>query len=130
MFPSPPLLSHRSPSPFLFLRNWKGSDGSDGGEGYIEARFTVGLPARGRSIEGRWAATILTRTVPALALDSLRWGRLDALAAAAHVRSVDDQEALRGLLRGANLVAFVIDGAILPRRYVACACVLCVYPVH
>jgi len=122
LFPLPPASLPPVSLTIPLLRNWKGSDGSDAGDGYIEARFTVGLPARGRSIEGRWAAAILTRTVPALALDSLRWGRVDAAAAAAHVRSVDDQEALRGLLRGADLVAFVIDGAILPRRYV-CACV-------
>ena len=32
----------------------------------IEARFTVALPARGRSVLGQWAATILGETLPAV----------------------------------------------------------------
>ena len=30
----------------------------------IEVRFTVALPARGRSVLGQWAATILSETLP------------------------------------------------------------------
>ena len=71
-------------------------------DGYIEARFTVGLPARGRSIEGRWAATILTKTVPSLALDSLRWCALDTQAATLHVQCVEDQHVLRSMLADAR----------------------------
>jgi hypothetical protein len=33
-------------------------------DGRLEARFTVGLPARGRSIMGEWAAQILTDHLP------------------------------------------------------------------
>lgn len=33
------------------------------GAGGVEARFTVGLPAQGRSIMGRWAAQIITQHI-------------------------------------------------------------------
>jgi hypothetical protein len=36
----------------------------DGAQGAVEARFTVALPARGRSILGQWAAQILCQNLP------------------------------------------------------------------
>jgi hypothetical protein len=33
-------------------------------DGTLEARFTVGLPAQGRSIMGQWAAQILVQNLP------------------------------------------------------------------
>lgn len=33
-------------------------------QGDLEARFTVGLPARGRTILGNWAAQILVGNLP------------------------------------------------------------------
>lgn len=33
-------------------------------DGTLEARFTVGLPAQGRSIMGQWAAQILAQNLP------------------------------------------------------------------
>ncbi len=35
-----------------------------GAQGAVEARFTVALPARGRSILGQWAAQILCQNLP------------------------------------------------------------------
>ena len=51
-------------------------------------------------------------------LEGLTYARQDARALAAHVECVEDSQALRDLLPGLGLVAFVADGAILPR----CAC--------
>ena len=39
--------------------------------GAIEARFTIALPARGRSICGEWASEILVQTLPMLIHESL-----------------------------------------------------------
>lgn len=33
-------------------------------DGGVEGRFTVGLPARGRTVLGQWAAQILTQNLP------------------------------------------------------------------
>ena len=94
-----------------------GQGAASGEGGFVEARFCVGLPARGRSIEGAWALQIFNETLPALAASALLWSSpdLDHAAFRAHVDSVEDQRALRGMLAGAGLTAFVAEGAILPR---------------
>ena len=85
--------------------------------GFVEVRFCVGLPARGRSIEGVWATQILGETLPKLAAEALLWSspELDRAAFVLHIECVEDQQALRSMLRDAGLAAFVANGAILPR---------------
>lgn len=84
--------------------------------GVVEARFNINLPARGRSICGDWAYTILVETLPRLVKSALVLGSLDVAHLWNHLKSVEDQEALRGMLKDAGLVGFVRDGAILPRE--------------
>lgn len=85
-------------------------------DGSVEARFNINLPARGRSICGDWAYTILVETLPRLVERALVFTSLDASHLWTHIRSVEDQEQLRGLLKDAGLVGFIRDGAILPRE--------------
>ena len=59
-----------------------------GEEGFLEVRFTVGLPAKGRSIEGGWASDIFLETLPALLLSSFLWSNINAAEATQHVLSV------------------------------------------
>ncbi len=82
----------------------------------VEARFEVALPAKGRSVLGKAASTILTRIVPEIVESALIHANLDADALRAHVALHLDQEHLRARLAERGLVAFVGDGAILPRR--------------
>ncbi len=82
--------------------------------GGLRLRLGAGLPAARRRILGREAAELLTRRLPR-ALDRV-FEALDAEALGRHVRCVEDQTALRGLLHGHGLVAFLADGSILPRR--------------
>ncbi|AXK45291.1 ABC-ATPase domain-containing protein [Brachybacterium saurashtrense] len=82
----------------------------------IEARLAVPLPASGRRVRGRQAARLLTEALPRIAESSLRAATLDVEALRRHVTLHRDQEALRDRLAGRGLVAFVGDGAILPRR--------------
>lgn len=84
--------------------------------GGVEARFGVGLPARGRRIRGPAAAELLCERVPRAVRDSLYAGALDLDALRRHVETVEDAVALRAQLADAGLVAFVADGASLPRR--------------
>ena len=85
-------------------------------DGTVEARFVAGLPAQGRSIAGRGAEEMLCRDIPALVADTLRWATVDADAVRRHVETVEDAEALRAQLADNGLIAFVADGAVLPRR--------------
>ena len=82
----------------------------------VEARIDVGLPASGRRARGHQAARLLTDLLPRVAEAALLHRNLDRRALREHVTLLRDQEHLRGLLPGRGLVAFVGDGAILPRR--------------
>lgn len=83
---------------------------------HLEGRFRIGLPASGRRIRGRAAAELLCEAVPELVAAALTSASLDRAAAAAHVAAAEDAAALRSALRERGLVAFVADGAVLPRR--------------
>ena len=82
----------------------------------LEVRFVLGLPARGRSILGRQAAEMLCENLPKLVESSLLYGSLDAKDIQKHVETIEDADWLRQQLPQHNLVAFVANGAILPRR--------------
>lgn len=82
----------------------------------IEARITVQLPAGGRRIHGHAAARMLTEDLPDAVDQALLYRNLDGDAATAQVTLLRDQEALRGQLAELGLVAFVGNGAILPRQ--------------
>ena len=85
-------------------------------EGAIEARFLVGLPARGRRIDGRQAAQIFADAIPQLVSATLCGDCYDEAILREHVQTIEDSDALRQALDQHGLVAFVPDGAVLPRR--------------
>jgi predicted ABC-class ATPase len=84
--------------------------------GAVEARFRVGLPAEGRRILGEAAARILCNEVPRVAEASLFYASIDPGALSEHLDVNEDQDAARAELARLGLVAFIADGAILPRR--------------
>ena len=86
---------------------------------FVEARMAVGLPARGRSVDANAAKTMLLEELPEVVRRSLvpaPEGGVDGEGARLHVEAVEDADHLRGLLPGLGLVAFVAEGAILPRE--------------
>ncbi|XP_026190795.1 uncharacterized protein LOC34619268 [Cyclospora cayetanensis] len=83
---------------------------------YVEARCTIGLPARGRRIEGRRAAQLLCHRLPELVRRVMKYSSLDPVALQRHVECVEDQEFLRSKLKEKGLTSFVANGACLPRR--------------
>ncbi len=85
-------------------------------DGGVEARFTGGLPAKGRRIAGRHARELLLEDVPATVGASLRASEHDPAEVERHAAAAEDAEALRAGLAEEGLVAFVADGARLPRR--------------
>ena len=87
------------------------------GDGWIEARIEVGLPAAGRRALGREAAALLTRALPEIVTRSWIDRTAEDDARLVHfVDCVSNQEAIRGQLAERGLVAFVGEGAILPRE--------------
>lgn len=85
-------------------------------EGSVELRFTVQLPARGRTVLGHQARTILCDRLPEVVGAAATARRLDTQALEAHIGRVEDQVALRDGLASQNLVAFVANQSVLPRR--------------
>ncbi|HAV43409.1 TPA: ATPase [bacterium] len=82
---------------------------------YVEARFSMGLPARGRRVLAQAAEAMFFEELPKLVSYSLILRNLDKDQLIAHLYSCEDQEALRGELPEKKLVAFIANGSILPR---------------
>ena len=82
----------------------------------LEARIMVALPAAGRRIRGREAEELLADILPEVAEYSLLYKNLDQQKLRDHVILYRDQQDLRRQLNSRKLVAFVGNGAILPRR--------------
>ena len=87
----------------------------DQSTGNIIAQITINLPARGRSILGEAAETILCQTIPTM-VERLCYASLSADRLRQHIEMVEDQVWLREQLESRNVVAFVRNGAILPRK--------------
>ena len=85
------------------------------GDREVEIRFRVGLPARGRRILGYQAAAMLCEDIPEV-VASLYYGSLNSQAIQTQVETAEDADWLRQQLAAKGLVAFVVNGAILPRR--------------
>ena len=82
----------------------------------VEARFVLGLPAAGRQVAGRQAWAMLGEELPRIVRAALYHDSLPAAELERHVDAVEDADVLRARLEGLGLVAFVADGALLPRR--------------
>jgi len=82
----------------------------------VEVRFVVGLPARGRSISGYQAVEMLCEDIPEIVDKALKYRSLNAQKIQQQVETVEDADWLRQQLPERGLVAFIPDGAILPRR--------------
>jgi len=83
---------------------------------WVEARLHVGLPAAGRRVLGRQAESMLCQELPQIVERSLRWSNLPERQARQFVECVENQEHIRGQLDRLGLIAFVADGAVLPRE--------------
>jgi predicted ABC-class ATPase len=83
---------------------------------FVEARMALGLPARGRTVDARTAQTMLFEELPRVIREALTPAGVDAEVARAHVEVVEDADHLRKRLPTLGLVAFVADGAVLPRE--------------
>ncbi len=82
----------------------------------IIARFHVGFPAFGRTINAGELEKILFDFLPRCVENSFFYKKLDAKKVEAAVFLSEDQEAIRTILKEEKLVAFVANGAILPRK--------------
>ncbi|MCS7176751.1 MAG: ABC-ATPase domain-containing protein [Candidatus Kapabacteria bacterium] len=83
---------------------------------WVELRFQLGLPAAGRTVLGRQAEAMLRQELPEIVRRSLLWEMTPQEECRRFVECIENQEFIRRQLQHRGLVAFVADGAILPRR--------------
>lgn len=85
-------------------------------DGTVEARFTIGLPAAGRRILGRQAATLLLESLPALVARTLVASAHSPVQLNRHAEVNEDADHMRSQLGKLGLVAFIANDSLLPRR--------------
>ena len=85
-------------------------------EGAVEVRFQLSLPAMGRTILGNDCRELMCSKLPAVVRRTLPHNQHNPKVILNHIQSVCDQEELRQKLKEMNLIAFVANGSILPRR--------------
>jgi predicted ABC-class ATPase len=85
-------------------------------EDKIEARFYVGFPASGRSVLSRELEKILYNVIPNIVENTLIYKNINYEKLLNRVKLVEDQEYIRAELKNRGLVAFVANGAMLPRE--------------
>ena len=86
------------------------------GEREIVARFSVGFPANGRTINARELDKILFEYLPACVEQAFYYRNLKPEKIKNVIELAKDQQAVRDWLKEHGYVAFVADGAILPRE--------------
>ncbi|MCE4617642.1 MAG: ABC-ATPase domain-containing protein [Desulfurococcales archaeon] len=79
-------------------------------------RVYAGLPADGRRVKGREAERLLLEALPRVFGEVSEWFESHTDEALRHVHISLDQDALRSWLYDNGYVAFIRDGAILPRE--------------
>ncbi|MBA4393582.1 MAG: ATPase [Desulfobacca sp.] len=82
----------------------------------LELRLTVGLPANGRTIQGIEAVSLFFEDLPKIIQQGVFQFPQMGLEVKRFVDAYEDQEWLRGILSEKGLVAFIPEGAILPRE--------------
>lgn len=85
-------------------------------ETQITARFAVGFPANGRTINAGELEKILFEYLPQCVEGAFYYKNLDAKKIKAAIELAEDQQAIRELLPQMGLTAFVADASILPRE--------------
>lgn len=83
---------------------------------YIEARLSIGLPARGRTVLGKQAEVMFNRQLPDIVRNAMLYQNINGRKAKHHVELAEDQEYLRNQLQEKGFIAFIANGSILPRE--------------
>ena len=89
---------------------------NDPQNGLITARFFIGFPANGRSINAKELEKILFDFLPVCVEKTFYYRNLNAAEVKQTIDLCEDQDAIRKEMKKRKLVAFVADGAILPRE--------------
>jgi predicted ABC-class ATPase len=84
--------------------------------GWVEVRIYVGMPAMSRRVLARQAGAMLCDELPRIVEFSLLKENFSRKDAQYFVDSIENQEYIQSRLDAMGLIAFVADGAVLPRE--------------
>lgn len=82
----------------------------------LELRLNMSLPGEGRTVLTDEAERLLFHAIPTLCREALLFDGKTSDLLRRHVEAVEDQAHLRSILPELGLVAFIGDGAVLPRE--------------
>ncbi|KYH34862.1 putative ATPase of the ABC class [Clostridium tepidiprofundi DSM 19306] len=82
----------------------------------VEVRLEIGLPASGRRILADRAEDMLLTVLPSIIEKTLFYNNINKKALIKHIQLIEDQVFIREQLKQKKLIAFIADGAILPRE--------------
>lgn len=88
----------------------------DAKTGSIVIRMEIGFPANGRSINAKELVKILYEFLPECVQTTLYYKNIDRRNAQQVMELAEDQQEIRRQLKANGLVAFVANGAVLPRE--------------
>ena len=83
--------------------------------GAIYLRFRAGFPANGRTINSRELIRMLFDYIPGCVENALWPGKETSERIRQAIELADDQNTIRNEMKKADIIAFVADGAVLPR---------------
>lgn len=83
---------------------------------YVEVRFVIGLPAKGRRILGMQAVQMIFNDIPNIVNHSIVYNNLDKTLMMDFINTIEDQEFLRKEMKKKGLIAFIANDSILPRE--------------
>lgn len=101
------------PGPEILKRT--GCEISD--DGAVRVCFEAGFPANGRRIQSRQLEKMLVEFLPRVVSNTLYYDKTKERQYRQVAELAEDQRFIRGELKKRNLVAFVANGAILPREF-------------
>lgn len=111
-------VSVASPGQEIRVRNsfWVGGPSENDGRAVLEVILSVKLPGNHREVDVEGVCELVTSTLPDV-LSTLYAGDKNVLAEAQkHIECLEIREELLKQIQGRGLVAFVPDGAVLPRE--------------
>ena len=82
---------------------------------YVEARFTVDLPADGNKVSAM-AMNLLLERIDKIVSESMYFSAYKQSKVYNHLQTYENAEYIRENLESKGLVAFIADGSVLPRR--------------
>lgn len=106
------------PGEEVLVRNtlWVGGPSENGGKAVVEVILSVGLPGDKRIIDVPAAVDLLTATIPDLLMALYLNSEAERAEALKYIESLEVREALLAAVQEKGFVAFVPNGAILPRE--------------